>query len=143
MEEQKYENIKTIIHDDFLNKPAVNAICYEQSQEHVVCPNCGKAANLDPEILTSMPPQRRIRCPHCGYVGSEFCHSLNIFYGDEKPAQPWPYDVMPEYKATSTTKCIICGEETTFAGEIDHPYICKNCKAAIIAMRKALGTWNK
>lgn len=142
MEDKKYENIKAVVHNDFLDKAVVNAVYYGQPEEHVICPSCGETANLDQEILTSMPPQRRIRCPHCGYTSSEFCHNLNIFYGDEKPTQPWPYEVMPEYKAASTTKCIICGEETTFAGEIDHSYICKDCKEVVIDMRKALGTWH-
>ena len=38
--------------------------------------------------------------------------------------------------------CIICGEETLFTDKISDSYICENCKEAVIAMRKALGTWN-
>ena len=43
---------------------------------------------------------------------------------------------------THRAHCIICGEETLFTDKISDPYICENCKEAVIAMRKALGTWD-
>ena len=36
----------------------------------LACPICGKElADSDGVLLISMPPKRRIYCPHCGYMG--------------------------------------------------------------------------
>jgi ribosomal protein S27E len=132
MKEHEYENIKAIVHSDFLDKPAVNTIYYGQPQEYVKCPNCGAEAILDSEVLTSMPPQRRIRCPHCGLVATDFEHQLDIYFKskdqDEKPKEEYRY----------ATKCIICGEETKFNGTLQHPFICGKCKKASKRLRKML-----
>ena len=128
-------------HNDVMGQKAVNTIYYGQPKEHVVCPKCGEVADLDPEILTSMPPQRRIRCPHCGLVTSDFCHNLNIFYGDEKPKQPWIIDdILPDVKATYMTKCIICGDSIPVNATAYEPsaHVCENCKRAILKLRKML-----
>ena len=53
-------------------------------KEYIKCPHCGEDALLDPEILTSYPPQRRYHCSHCGASGSEFCHKLDIFIKDDE-----------------------------------------------------------
>ena len=136
MEKEK-DFIVKMEHTDIIGQPAINTIYWSQPQEHVTCPKCGEIADLDPEVLTSMPPQRRIRCPHCGYVGFEFCHKLHIFYEDENE---------PETIHTPTTsaqtklgiECIICGETTEFTGNIATPHICPKCKKAILAVRKLL-----
>ena len=127
-------------HEDVLGQKAVNTLYYEQPEEHVVCPKCGEVAKLDPEILTSLPPQRRIRCPHCGYVGSDFCHNLQIFYGDAPKKNQWPHDIMPEYKAAYTTQCIICGDRISVSALADEPsaHVCEGCKKAILRLRKML-----
>lgn len=127
-------------HSDITGQNAVNTIYKGQPEEHVICPICGEVANLDPDILTSMPPQRRIRCPHCGYVGSDFCHNLQIFYGDTPKKNQWPHDIMPEYKAAYTTQCIICGDRISVSALADEPsaHVCEGCKKAILRLRKML-----
>ena len=37
-----------------------------------------------------------------------------------------------------TKKCIICGEETPSVNKINGPYICENCKKAVLKLRKML-----
>ncbi len=126
-------------HNDIMGQKAVNTIYYGQPEEHVVCPKCGEAANLDPEVLTSMPPQRRIRCPHCGYVGSDFCHNLQIFY--DTPNKPWTFDgTIKSENLKSYTKCIICGDLVAFNMAAQEPsaHVCENCKRAILKLRKML-----
>ena len=51
---------------------------YPIYKEYIRCPKCGDLAELDPEILTSFPPQRMWHCSHCGDVGSDYCHNLEI-----------------------------------------------------------------
>lgn len=139
MKEHEYENIKAIVHSDFLDKPAVNTIYYGQPQEHVKCPNCGETADLDPEVLTSMPPQRRIRCSHCGYIGTEYCHNLQIFYDNQN--KPWMFEgTIPSENLKSYTKCIICGDLVAFNMTAQEPsaHVCDNCKKAILKLRKML-----
>jgi len=136
MKEQEYENIKGIVHSDFLDKPAVNTIYYGQPDEYIQCPHCGELAKLDPEILTSLPPQRRYRCSHCGQIGTIFCHEARIILGDEKGWKPW--DQMPEPKALYGTRCIICGEEHSISIFHEGPFVCDKCKRAVMKMRKLL-----
>ena len=101
------------------------------------CPKCDKAAEADVGIvLTSDPPQYSYYCPYCGSHGSISC-----FYVDQYQFNKKVWDVIKD-TATPQAHCIICGEETLFTDKISSPYICENCKEAVIAMRKALGTWN-
>ena len=99
------------------------------------CPKCGKAAEADiMVVLTSDPPQYSYYCPYCGSHGSISCSYVDQYQFNKKV-----WDVI-EDAATYQARCIICGEETLFTDKISGPYICENCKEAIIAMRKALGT---
>ena len=101
------------------------------------CPKCGKAAEADiMVILTSDPLQYSYYCPYCGSHGSIPCS-----YVDQYQFYKKVWDAA-ESDATPQAHCIICGEETLFTNKINSPYICENCKEAVIAMRKALGTWN-
>ena len=113
---------------------AVDAVYLGEPEEFIKCPNCGKFAKLDPEILTSYPPKRRYRCSHCGEIGVDFCHNLHIIYEDQKPetAEEW------HIGSKRATDCIICGETTEFYGDITHPFICGKCKRAIKRLRKFL-----
>jgi endogenous inhibitor of DNA gyrase (YacG/DUF329 family) len=97
------------------------------------CPECGKEAEADISIvLSSYPGQYNYHCPHCGAHGSVLCSEVDNYRFNKKV-----WDAIGSTKLHGT-KCIICGEETTFAGEIEHPYICKKCKKAVLAMRKLL-----
>ena len=101
------------------------------------CPKCGKAAEADISIiLTSDPLQYSYYCPYCGSHGSIPCS-----YVDQYQFYKKVWDAA-ESDATPQAHCIICGEEASFIDKINGPYICENCKEAVIAMRKALGTWN-
>ena len=101
------------------------------------CPKCGKAAEADISIiLTSDPLQYSYYCPYCGSHGSIPCS-----YVDQYQFYKKVWDAA-ESDATPQAHCIICGEETLFTNKISSPYICENCKEAVIAMRKALGTWD-
>ena len=101
------------------------------------CPKCGKAAEADiTVILTSDPLQYSYYCPYCGSHGSIPCS-----YVDQYQFYKKVWDAA-ESAATPQAHCIICGEEISSVNKINGPYICENCKEAVIAMRKALGTWN-
>ena len=101
------------------------------------CPKCGKAAEADVSVvLTSYPSQYSYYCPYCGSHGSVLCSDVDQYQFNKKV-----WDVI-EDAATPQAHCIICGEEASFIDKINGPYICENCKEAVIAMRKALGTWN-
>ena len=101
------------------------------------CPKCGKTAEADlMVVLTSDPPQYSYYCPYCGSHGSISCSYVDQYQFNKKV---WG---VIEDAATPQAHCIICGEETLFTDKISDPYICENCKEAVIAMRKALGTWN-
>ena len=101
------------------------------------CPKCGKAAEADVSVvLTSYPSQYSYYCPYCGSHGSVLCSDVDYYKFNKKV-----WDAV-EYAATPQAHCIICSEEISFTDKINGPYICENCKEAIIAMRKALGTWN-
>ena len=101
------------------------------------CPKCGKAAEADISIiLTSDPLQYSYYCPYCGSHGSIPCS-----YVDQYQFYKKVWDAA-ESADTHRACCSICGEETSFAGKISGHYVCENCKEAVIAMRKALGTWN-
>ena len=101
------------------------------------CSKCGKAAEADISIiLTSDPLQYSYYCPYCGSHGSIPCS-----YVDQYQFYKKVWDAI-ESDSTHRAYCIICGEETLFTDKISDPYICENCKEAVIAMRKALGTWD-
>ena len=101
------------------------------------CPKCGKAAEADISIiLTSDPLQYSYYCPYCGSHGSIPCS-----YVDQYQFYKKVWDAA-ESADTHRAYCSICGEETSFTNKINSPYICENCKEAVIAMRKALGTWD-
>ena len=101
------------------------------------CPKCGKAAEADiMVILTSDPLQYSYYCPYCGSHGSIPCS-----YVDQYQFYKKVWDAV-EDADTHRAYCIICGEEASFTDKINGPYICENCKEAVIAMRKALGTWD-
>lgn len=101
------------------------------------CPKCDKAAEADVGIvLTSVPPQYSYYCPYCGSHGSISCSYVDQYQFNKKV---WG---VIEDAATPQAHCIICGEETLFTDKISDHYICENCKEAVVAMRKALGTWN-
>ena len=101
------------------------------------CPKCGKAAEADTMIvLTSDPPQYSYYCPYCGSHGSISCSYVDQYQFNKKV-----WDAV-ESDSMHRAYCIICGEEASFTDKINGPYICENCKEAVIAMRKALGTWN-
>lgn len=101
------------------------------------CPKCGKAAEADISmVLTSDHPQYSYYCPYCGSHGSISCSYVDQYQFNKKV-----WDVI-EDAATPQAHCIICGEETLFTDKINGPYICENCKEAVIVVRKALGTWN-
>ena len=101
------------------------------------CPKCGKAAEADTMVvLTSDPPQYSYYCPYCGSHGSVLCSDVDQYQFNKKV-----WDVI-EDADTHRAHCIICGEEISSVNKINGPYICENCKEAVIAMRKALGTWN-
>ena len=100
------------------------------------CPKCGKAAEADTMvILTSDPLQYSYYCPYCGSHGSIPCS-----YVDQYQFYKKVWDAAES--AAPQAHCIICGEEISSVNKINGPYICENCKEAVIAMRKALGTWN-
>ena len=101
------------------------------------CPKCGKAAEADTlVVLTSDPPQYSYYCPYCGSHGSISCSYVDQYQFNKKV-----WDAI-DNATTPQAHCIICGEEISSINKINGPYICENCKEAVIAMRKALGTWN-
>ena len=101
------------------------------------CPKCGKAAEADiMVILTSDPLQYSYYCPYCGSHGSIPCS-----YVDQYQFYKKVWDAV-ESDSTHRAHCTICGEEISSVNKINGPYICENCKEAVIAMRKALGTWD-
>ena len=101
------------------------------------CPKCGKAAEADVSVvLTSYPSQYSYYCPYCGSHGSVLCSDVDQYQFNKKVL-----DVI-EDADTHRAHCIICDEEISSVNKINGPYICENCKEAVIAMRKALGTWD-
>lgn len=132
MESDKYEGIKSIIHSDFLDKPAVTTINYSQRTGTMECPKCGELAEVDTsKVLTSIPPQYEWHCPHCLAYGSVRCD-------DQKLLDPTIWDRL---SASCATHCEICGDGILIYGD-EKPLVCEYCKEAVIAMRKALGTWH-
>ena len=112
---------------------------YRQPEQYIKCPHCRELALLDPQVYTSMPPQYRYHCSHCGESGYIFCSDARIIVGDSETKPWWG---APKTAIKYKIKCIICGEETECYGETEHPFVCPECQEAVIAMRKALGTWN-
>ena len=99
---------------------------------HIECPKCGGVAVIDSSIvLTSIPPQYEWFCPDCGAHGYVYCDEVKSI----DPA------IFKKTRARYATHCKICGDEILIYGD-EKPTICKNCKEAVIAMRRALGTWH-
>ena len=99
---------------------------------YIECPECGELAEIDPSmVLTSIPAQYEWYCPHCQAHGYIHCD-------EAKTIDPVVWN---RARARFATHCEICGDEILIYGD-EHPRICKNCKEAVIAMRKALGTWH-
>ena len=97
------------------------------------CPKCGKAAEADISIiLTSDPLQYSYYCPYCGSHGSIPCS-----YVDQYQFYKKVWDAA-ESDATPHAHCIICGEEISSVNKINGPYICENCKKAILKLRRML-----
>ena len=97
------------------------------------CPKCGKAAEADISIiLTSDPLQYSYYCPYCGSHGSIPCS-----YVDQYQFYKKVWDTV-EDDATSQAHCIICGEVISSVNKINGPYICENCKKAILKLRRML-----
>ena len=99
------------------------------------CPKCGKTAEADiTVVLTSVPPQYSYYCPYCGSHGSISCSYVDRYQFNKKV---WDViDDAVESTATPQTHCIICGEETSSVNKINGPYICENCKKAILKLRR-------
>ena len=98
---------------------------------YIECPHCGELAEINPSVvLTSIPAQYEWYCPHCGEHGYIRCDEV-------KSVDP---SIWAKTRARFATHCEICGDEILIYGD-EHPHFCKNCKDAIIAVRKALGTW--
>jgi len=127
------------IPSEFQDK-SVNTVFYGQPDEYIRCPHCGELAKLDPQIYTSMPPKYGYKCSHCGKSGFIFCHEAQII--TDPNWKPWFDEPKPSEILTSYTECMICGEKIPVSLNEPHTKICKNCRDAVIAMRKALGTWN-
>ena len=105
------------------------------------CPKCGKAAEADIGIvLTSDPPQYSYYCPYCGSHGSISCSYVDQYQFNKKVCDVIEDAV--ESAATPQAHCSICDKEISSVNKINSPYICENCKKAVIAMRKTLGTLN-
>jgi ribosomal protein S27E len=125
-------DLQNAINAEF-NKTAIKTGVFLDSKVYIECPNCGDIAEVDTGmILTSYPPQYNWHCEHCGMSGSIECSKVNAI----DPA------VFVKHRARFATYCEICGDEILIYGD-EKPKICKNCKEAVIAVRKALGTWEK
>ena len=97
------------------------------------CPKCGKAAEADISIiLTSDPLQYSYYCPYCGSHGSIPCS-----YVDQYQFYKKVWDAA-ESAAAPQAHCIICGEEISSVNKINGPYICENCKKAILKLRRMI-----
>ena len=97
------------------------------------CPKCGKAAEADiSTILMSDPLQYSYYCPYCGSHGSIPCS-----YVDQYQFYKKVWDAV-ESDYTHRAHCIICDEETSSVNKINGPYICENCKKAILKLRRML-----
>ena len=80
-------------------------------------------------ILTSDPLQYSYYCPCCGSHGSIPCS-----YVDQYQFYKKVWDAAESAKA----HCIICDEEISAVNKINGPYICENCKKAILKLRRML-----
>ena len=124
-------------------------------KEYIKCPHCGQEAILDPEVLTSMPPQRRYHCNSCGKEGTIFCHEVEIFAKLEEDSkventstQVNVYEnnkdslVSNEYNQATfeavdtklSSKCEICDKEIEIPchgldyNYLNAPHICDECR---------------
>lgn len=110
--------------------PSVATITEQKT--YIECPKCGDVAEVDTSIvLTSYPPQYQWFCPHCSTTGYIHCDEVKAI----DPA------IFKKTRARFATHCKICGDEILIYCD-EKPTICKNCKEAVIAMRRALGTWH-
>ena len=107
---------------------------WHKKKTYIVCPECGEVAEVDIDtVLATYPAKYNWYCPHCGKHGYIFCHELS-----SKAVDP---EVWNRAKHRWSTKCHICGQELFY--DTEKPTICDDCRDAVIAMRKALGTWNE
>ena len=141
----------------------------QRVKEYIKCPKCGEEAELDPEILTSYPPQRRWRCKHCGEVGTDYCENLDIYVHRELEK----IDALEAKDVDSTlttnsfdesylnvstiacpelcvySKCIVCDcdIEIPLTASFYVPYICDECKEILKHLvdveRKRRKAWEK
>ena len=123
-------NVKPAVVPDF---QTTTALWTAPEKIYIECPNCGELAEINPSIvLSSIPAKYEWVCPHCQAHGYIDCSEV-------RPVDP---NVWAKTRARFATHCEICGDEILIYGD-EHPRICKDCKDAVIAMRKALGTWRK
>jgi len=100
-----------------------------EQKTYIECPKCGDVAEVDVSIvLTSYPPQYQWSCPHCSATGYIHCDEV-------KSIDPV---IFKRTRARFATHCKICGDEILVYGD-ENPEVCKNCKEAVLAMRRALG----
>ena len=100
-----------------------------EQKTYIECPKCGDVAEVDTSmILTSYPPQYQWSCPHCSATGYIHC-------GEVESINPV---VFKKTGARFATHCKICGDKILIYGD-ENPEVCKNCKEAVLAMRRALG----
>ena len=99
------------------------------------CSKCGKTAEADISVvLTSNPPKYSYYCPYCGSHWSISCSYVDRYQFNKKV-----WDVIADAIETDSThraSCIICGEETLSVNKINGPYVCENCKKAILKLRR-------
>ena len=101
---------------------------------YIKCPDCGDVAEVDTSVaLASSPAQYSWSCSHCHSHGFIYCEEV-------KAINPI---VFKRTGARYATRCNVCGAEILVYGDAENVTICKECREAIIAMRKALGTWNE
>ena len=103
-------------------------------KSYIKCPNCGDVAEINMSgVLASDPPQYHWDCSHCHSSGSIFCDEV-------KAIDPV---IFKKTGARYATRCSVCGSEILVYGDAENVTICKECREAIIAMRRTLGTWNE
>jgi ribosomal protein S27E len=112
----------------------IKSVAINDIKSYIKCPNCGDVAEVNMSgVLTSYPPQYHWDCSHCHSSGSIFCDEV-------KTIDPV---IFKKTGARYATRCNVCGSEILVYGDAENVTICKECREAIIAMRKTLGTWNE
>lgn len=124
--------------------------------EPIRCPKCGAIVKVDlSKILTSNPPCYEWTCPNCGEKGNtkhgdiitfenQIGHATSGYIQKIDEVDPGVgrvtttnADDITTINATTaiystSTKCIICGEEFKFDGE---HRICPKCREAVVKLR--------